>query len=60
MSDEIFLTGTAAEITPIIAIDGKKIGTGKPGIITKKIMSEYQDIVMCRNENYSHWLTPVY
>jgi branched-chain amino acid aminotransferase len=31
MSDEIFLTGTAAEITPIIAMDGKKIGNGKPG-----------------------------
>jgi branched-chain amino acid aminotransferase len=60
MSDEIFLTGTAAEITPIIAMDGKKIGNGKPGNITKKMMSEYQDIVMFQNEDYSHWLTPVY
>jgi branched-chain amino acid aminotransferase len=60
MSDEIFLTGTAAEITPIIAMDGKKIGNGKPGNITKKMMSEYQDIVMNKNEGYSHWLTKVY
>ena len=59
-SDEIFLTGTAAEITPIISIDGKKIGNGKPGSITKKMMNEYQDIVMSHNEEYSHWLTPVY
>jgi branched-chain amino acid aminotransferase len=59
-SDEIFLTGTAAEITPIISIDGKKIGNGKPGSITKKMMNEYQEIVMSRNEEYSHWLTPVY
>ena len=35
MSDEIFLTGTAAEITPIISMDSKKVGNGKPGVITK-------------------------
>ena len=60
MSDEIFLTGTAAEITPITVMDGKKIGNGKVGIITKKMMEEYNDIVMNRNENYSHWITTVY
>lgn len=60
VSDEIFLTGTAAEITPIIAIDGKKIGNGKPGDITKKMMDEYTDIVMNKNQDYSHWLTAVY
>ena len=60
MSDEVFLTGTAAEITPIIEIDGKKIGSGKPGSVTKKMMDEYTDIVMNKDENYSHWLTPVY
>ncbi|WP_428326318.1 branched-chain amino acid transaminase [Nitrosopumilus sp.] len=60
MSDEIFLTGTAAEITPIISLDGKKIGNGKPGDITKKMMEEYTDIVMDKNNDYSHWLTAVY
>ena len=60
VSDEIFLTGTAAEITPIIAMDGKKIGNGKPGDITKKMMKEYTDIVMNKNQDYSHWLTVVY
>ncbi len=60
VSDEIFLTGTAAEITPIISMDSKKIGNGKPGIITKKMMQEYTNIVMNRNDNYSHWLTSVY
>jgi len=60
MADEVFLTGTAAEITPIISIDGKKIGNGKPGNITKKMMEEYEEIVMNRNEVYRHWLTPVY
>ena len=60
MSDEIFLTGTAAEITPIISMDAKKIGNGKVGDITKKMMDEYLDIVMNRNNDYSHWITPVY
>ena len=60
ISDEIFLTGTAAEITPIISMDGKKIGDGKPGAITKKMMDEYTDMVMNKNQNYSHWLTAVY
>ena len=60
ISDEIFLTGTAAEITPIISIDGKKIDNGKPGDITKKMMQEYTDIVMNKNNDYSHWLTEVY
>lgn len=60
ISDEIFLTGTAAEITPVISIDGKKIGDGKPGDITKKMMKVYTDIVMNKNSDYAHWLTAVY
>ena len=60
ISDEIFLTGTAAEITPIISMDSKKVGNGKPGVITKKMMKEYTNIVMNKNDNYSHWLTAVY
>ena len=60
MSDEIFLTGTAAEITPVISINSKKIGNSKPGVITKKMMQEYTDIVMNKNDDYSHWLTEVY
>ncbi|MBA0908166.1 MAG: branched-chain amino acid transaminase [Nitrosarchaeum sp.] len=60
ISDEIFLTGTAAEITPIISMDGKKIGNGKSGNITKKMMTIYTDIVLNKNQNYSDWLTMVY
>ena len=59
-ADEVFLSGTAAEITPIISINHKKIGNGKAGIITKKLMLEYSDIVMNKNKKYSHWLTKVY
>ena len=60
ISDEIFLTGTAAEIIPIISMDSKKIGNGKPGDITKKMMQEYTDIVMNKNNDYAQWLTSVY
>jgi len=60
ISNEIFLTGTAAEITPVVTMDSKKIGNGKPGDITKIMMQEYLDIVMGKNENYSYWLTKVY
>jgi branched-chain amino acid aminotransferase len=60
LADEVFLTGTAAEITPIVSIDGKKIGSGKAGKVTKNMMSAYMDIVMAKNEKYFEWLTPVY
>ncbi len=60
ISEEIFLTGTAAEITPIIRMDSKQIGNGRAGDITKKMMQEYTEIVMNKNDDYSHWLTGVY
>ena len=59
-ADEVFLCGTAAEITPVIKIDGRKIGDGKPGEITKKLMNEYTNIIMNYNKKYSRWLTEVY
>ncbi len=59
-ADEIFLSGTAAEITPVKSIDGKKIAGGTVGKITKKLMHQYDDIVMNRNNNYSKWITLVY
>ncbi len=59
-ADEIFLSGTAAEITPIIQLDSKKIGTGRLGKVTTKLMAAYSDVVMNKNEKYSHWITEVY
>jgi branched-chain amino acid aminotransferase len=59
-ADEIFLSGTAAEITPIIKLDKKKIGDGKVGKITKSLITSYADIVMNKNKKYSRWLTPVF
>ncbi len=59
-ADEVFLTGTAAEITPVIKIESKIIGNGKVGQITKQVMSTYSEIVMNNNKKFSKWLTNVY
>jgi len=59
-ADEVFLTGTAAEITPVIKIERKKIGDGKVGHITKQVMNTYSEIVMNNNKKFSKWLTNVY
>jgi branched-chain amino acid aminotransferase len=60
IADEVFLSGTAAEITPIIRIDQNIVGNGKTGIITSELIADYTDVVMNRNKKYSEWLTPVY
>jgi len=59
-ADEVFLTGTAAEITPVISIDGKQVGNSKVGKITGDIRKIYSDITMGKNKKYSNWITPVY
>ncbi len=57
VADEAFLTGTAAEITPVRNIDARIIGEGFRGKITEEIQSTYFDIVFGRNEKYKHYLT---
>ncbi len=59
VADEAFLTGTAAEITPVALVDAREIGTGSRGVITAIIQSEYFDIVFGRNKKYEHYLTYV-
>jgi branched-chain amino acid aminotransferase len=54
--DEIFFTGTAAEVTPICQVDGRKIGNGVPGEITKKLQTAYLDVVKGKNPKYIEWL----
>jgi len=59
VADEAFLTGTAAEITPVALVDAREIGCGSRGPITAIIQSEYFDIVFGRNKKYEHYLTYV-
>ena len=57
--DELFFTGTAAEVTPIRELDRIEIGKGSRGPITEKIQAAFFDIVNGRNPKYAHWLTLV-
>ena len=57
MADEVFFTGTAAEITPIRSIDKITIGAGKPGPVTTLMQSQYLDIVHGRVDDTHGWLT---
>ncbi len=59
MADEIFMTGTAAEITPIRSVDGLMVGHGSRGPITKAIQDEFFGIVNGQKEDRFNWLTPV-
>jgi len=59
VADEAFLTGTAAEITPIANVDARDIGKGERGEITEKIQSKYFDAVFGRAKEYEHYLTYV-
>lgn len=57
IADEVFMTGSAAELTPIGEVDGRKIG--KPGEITKRLQKRFFDVVYGRVEEYADWLTSI-
>ena len=57
MADEAFLTGTAAEVTPIREIDNRKLGSVCPGPITRELQGSFFDIIKGKDERYFHWLT---
>lgn len=58
-SEEVFLTGTAAEVVPVTSVGGRVVGSG-PGPITQAISEEYASIVAGRRQVPDGWLTPVY
>ncbi|MDW0142414.1 MAG: branched-chain amino acid transaminase [Nitrososphaeraceae archaeon] len=60
LADEIFLTGTAAEIIAITKIDGNIIGNGREGTMTKGIRENYERIVIGKSEKFMGWLTPTW
>ncbi len=55
--DEAFFCGTAAEVTPIVNVDGITIGDGKPGQLTEEIGKKFMGVVSGRDKEYLHWLT---
>ena len=60
MADEVFLTGTAAEIIAVTNIDGIQIGDGREGPVTRSIREMYTKIVSAEIKDYLGWLTPVW
>ena len=59
IADEMFFTGTAAELSPIRSVDRVEVGEGTPGEVTKKIQSEFMGIAKGRLADRFGWLTPV-
>jgi branched-chain amino acid aminotransferase len=45
-ADEAFMTGTAAEIVPVVSLDGRSIGTGKPGEVTKRLIGDFKALTL--------------
>lgn len=59
LADEVFFTGTAAEVTPVREVDNRPIGDGVVGPITKKLQTKFFDIVRGSDASHSEWLTAV-
>ena len=56
VANEVFMTGTAAEVKSVTEIDHTKIGDGKPGTITKALQKSFIDVVMGKDERFLSWL----
>lgn len=59
VAEEVFLTGTAAEVTPVGEIDDRIIGSGKRGSITGTLQKAFFDVVQGQDPTHAHWLTSV-
>ena len=59
LADEVFFTGTAAEVTPIREVDNRQIGEGRVGPITKRLQARYFDVVRGSDTSHPEWLTRV-
>ena len=59
MGDELFFSGTAVEVMPIREVDGKVIGDGSAGPVTRQIQKTFYDAVQGRLPQYKSWLSPV-
>lgn len=59
IADEAFITGTAAEVTPIRELDGRRIGSGKPGPVTRELQERYERITRGADPRFENWLTRI-
>ncbi len=59
LADEVFMTGTAAELVPVREIDDHRVGDGAPGELTRAVQTAFEDALHGRDERYREWLDPV-
>ena len=59
VADEVFMTGTAAEVKSVTEIDNITIGDGKPGKITRKLQNAFLNAASGKDKRFSKWLTPI-
>ena len=57
LAEEVFLSGTAAHLTPVVSLDNRPIADGNPGPVSTELKRMYFDIVFGRNPKYLHWCT---
>ncbi len=58
IADEVFMTGTAAHLTPVVEVDRRQVGSGRPGPITSQLSALFYDAIRGKSEKYGHWCTP--
>jgi branched-chain amino acid aminotransferase len=59
LADEVFLTGTAAESVPVVAVDNRAIGGGAPGPVTRRLADLFHRVLRGEDDRYIDWLFPV-
>src|SRR5215211_2540318 len=59
LANEVFMTGTAAELTPLREVDDRPVGTGEPGEVTRSVSDAFHDALHGRSERYADWLDVV-
>jgi branched-chain amino acid aminotransferase len=59
LADEVFLCGTAAEISPVVSVDKLTVGNGETGPVTRKLERLFEDVLRGATPDYAEWRTPV-
>ena len=60
IADELFMTGTAAHVTPVTEVDRVPVGDGQPGVVSRKLQKLFFDAITGELNEYESWLIPVY
>jgi len=60
IADELFMTGTAAHVTPVTEVDRVPVGDGQPGVVSRKLQKLFFDAITGELTEYESWLIPVY